>query len=64
MKKRVFWILFSAIAVLFAKIESYRGYDATVTPMVNYDLIYLSISSLKQFDKQDQKSTHYNDKSK
>ena len=56
--KRVISALLALSIIMIANITTDKGYDATTMPMVNTDLMMLTVSTFKQVNEQVQKSTH------
>ncbi len=56
--KRVISALLALSIIMIANISTDKGYDATTVPMVNTDLMMLTVSTFKQVNEQMQESTH------
>ncbi len=56
--KRAIWAIATLSLIAMINITDAKSQDATQVQAVNSDLIWLSISSLKQINEQVQESTH------
>ncbi|MCH9813123.1 MAG: hypothetical protein K0U47_04170 [Epsilonproteobacteria bacterium] len=59
--KRFLSILVALSFVAMIQVTNNKGYDATSVPAINSDLVWLSISSFKQINKQMQECTYKSD---
>ena len=57
--KRVVSALFALSIIMIANISTDKGYDATTVPMVNTDLMMLTVSTLKQVNEKVQQPAHH-----
>ena len=56
--KRTISALLALCLIMIASKSQDHGYDATKVPMVNTDLMVLSVASFKQINEQVKQSTH------
>jgi hypothetical protein len=56
--RRVISALLALSIIMIANTTTDRGYDATTVPMVNTDLMMLTVSTFKQVNEKVQKPTH------
>ena len=56
--KRVVSALLALSLIMIANTTNDKGYDATTVPMVNTDLMMLTVSTFKQVNEQMQQCAH------
>jgi hypothetical protein len=56
--RRVISALLALSIIMIANITTDKGYDATTVPMVNTDLMMLTVSTFKQINEKVQKPAH------